>query len=162
MILINPQTKQLVNEDGADSLKNRAKITRATLEVIGENWLIGVGIGDAKTELLNSYERHSEYELARRNLNSHNQFLTSWLQGGIIGLFILLWSFVTVSIRAQKKKVMLLHLFNVMVVVSFLFESMLLRYWGVITYTIFYGMLYFYSEEELEDHMGDTENRINR
>lgn len=156
MILINPQTKKLVDSDGSGSLEYRTKVTSATLNVIGENWLTGVGIGDSEQALFSSYTRRGEQELAHRKLNSHNQFLTSWLQGGLIGFLILIWNFVTVSIRAQKKKVMLLHLFNVMVIISFLFESMLMRYWGVITYTIFYGMLYFYTEEGVEDNMLDT------
>lgn len=157
MLLINPQTKQLFGTDEAESLINRAKITHASFEVIGKNWLVGVGIGDAKAELIETYISNGEEELARRNLNSHNQFLTTWMQGGLIGLLILIWSFITVSIRAQKKKVMLLHLFNVMVVVSFFFESMLLRYWGVISFTIFYGMLYFYSEKGVEENSIITE-----
>lgn len=153
IILINPQTRHLAETGTANSLTQRAKVTSATLEVIGDNWLTGVGIGDAKAELLNTYAKRGEQELANRKLNPHNQFLTSWLQGGIVGLLILIWSFVTLSLRAQRKKVMLLHLFAVMAIVSFMFESMLLRYWGVITFTIFYGMLYFYSEEDVEDNM---------
>lgn len=155
-IIINPQTRELVDSETANSLIQRGKVTSASLDVIGDNWLAGVGIGDAKEELLNTYTRKGEYELANRKLNPHNQFLTTWLQGGIIGLMILIWSFVTLSLRAQRKKVMLLHLFAVMAIVSFMFESMLLRYWGVITFTIFYGMLYFYSEEDIEDNMEDA------
>lgn len=153
LFIANPQTRHLVETDTAASLTNRAKITNATFEAIGDNWLTGVGIGDDKQVLFETYRARGENELADRKVNPHNQFLTTWLQGGIIGLLLLIWSFVAVAIRAQKKKVMLLHLFNVMVIVSFLFESMLLRYWGVITFTIFYSMLYFYSEEELEDNM---------
>ena len=151
LILVNPQTKELVRDGGANSLKQRIEVTSATLELIGDNWLAGVGIGDAEKELFSNYEKRGDTELAHRGLNTHNQFLTSWLQGGLVGILLLIWSFITVSMRAQKKKMMLLHLFNVMIVVSFLFESMLLRYWGVITFTIFYGMLYFYSEEEVSE-----------
>jgi len=139
MLIINPQTKHLTSAVEAHSLQDRAKVTSSSFEVIKENWLIGVGIGDAKDELFSTYRSRGENELAERKLNSHNQFITTWLQGGLIGLLILIWNFVTLSLRARKKKVMLLHLFNVLVIVSFLFESMLLRYWGVITYTIFYG-----------------------
>ena len=150
LLLVNPQTRILATPETSASMTLRTKITGASLEVIGNNFLTGVGIGDVKESLCNSYTQRSEYDLAIRRLNSHNQFLTTWLQGGVIAFLLLIWSFVTISLRARRKKVMLLHLFNVLAIVSFMFESMLLRYWGVITFTIFYSMLYFYSEDEIE------------
>ncbi len=153
-VLISPQTKHLAEEGfAAESLVQRAKVTSAAWQVISEHWLSGVGIGGEKAALPDAYELMGEEQLAERQVNSHNQFLTSWQQGGIVALLLIFWSFLTVCRRARKTQTMLLHLFNAMLFVSFLFESMLLRYWGVVTYTIFYGILYFYSEQEIDERV---------
>lgn len=149
LIMYNPQVTRFKGIKYSESTQLRTKVTSNTLELIADNWLMGVGIGDDDTELTQQYISNGDTELAKRKLNPHNQFLSTWLQSGIIGLLLLVWSFIAVFLRARKTKTRLLHLFNVMVIVSFLFESMLLRYWGVITFTIFYGMLYFYSEAKV-------------
>ena len=149
-LIINPQTLSHTDNKLNDSIMLRTKVTKASLQVISENWLTGVGIGDGCDEMKHIYKEMCEGAMAKKRYNSHNQFLTSWIQSGIIGVILLIWSFATVSRRAFRKKSLLLHLFGIIFIVSFLFESILVRYWGVLTYIIFYSMLYFYSES-LED-----------
>jgi len=148
LIIANPQARQLADYKMSDSLSKRAKVTQVSLNLIGDHWLLGTGIGDEKDEMVKEYLKIGDFHLAEKKANSHNQFLTTWVQSGLVGLLLLMWSMVMVGLRAKRKQVMLLHIFNVLVIVSFLFESMLLRYWGVITFTLFYGMLYFYSEDQ--------------
>ncbi len=151
LIIANPQTRLLAEVKTPESITKRIHITQSSLEIIKNHWLGGVGIGDDKTELIDTYNKLGHQELAARKFNSHNQFLTTWIQSGIIGILLLIWSLVTIVIRSHKKKEILLLVFAILTGVSFMFESMLLRYWGVITFTLFYGMLYFYSEKELVD-----------
>lgn len=145
VMLINPQVRSVVEAPSdSTSLALRIKVTEASLEMISANWFAGVGIGDAQDVLYSAYNDGGDASC--RKINSHNQFLTTWLQNGIIGIVALISAFVAVMMRARRKKMNVLHFFNVIVVVSFFFESMLLRYWGVVSFTLFYGMLYFYSE----------------
>ena len=150
-IIVNPQVQQVVNQSSScNSLAQRITITQTSLETIGQHLLTGVGIGDADQTLVDNYTAGHHTHLADRGLNSHNQFLTTWIQSGIIGILILGWAFVTIAIRAIRKRMILLHVFNILIFFSFLFESMLMRYWGVLTYTLFYSILFFYSEEKIK------------
>lgn len=145
---INPQLQSVINKQDCHSIEQRKKTLETSGMLIAKNWVTGVGIGDERTELRNTYIELGETEFAKRKINSHNQFLTTWIQSGIIGVLLLIWVFFTISYRAYKTHYHLLHLFNVVCFISFMFESFLVRYTGVLTFSIFYGMLYFYSMQE--------------
>lgn len=147
---INPQLQKVANQQECHSIVQRQKVLEASGMLIADNWVTGVGIGDEKAELRNTYITRGETELAKRKLNSHNQFITTWIQSGIIGLALLIWIFFTLSYRAYKTKYNLLNLFSVVCIISFMFESFLVRYTGVLTFSIFYGMFYFYSMQGKE------------
>ncbi len=148
LLLINPQTLSYTDKEENRSITLRKSVTEASLGVIADNWLMGVGIGDIDKEMELAFTNLDKFTEAKKSYNSHNQFLTTWAQSGIVGVFLLVWCFIAVSKRGFKKKEPLLHLFNIVVIISFMFESMLIRYWGVLTFIIFYSTLYFYTEDE--------------
>lgn len=151
-LILNPQVKGIIeNPNESNSLQLRSSITKASINTIEKSWVWGYGIGDANEAMNEQLIECCENDLACRKANSHNQFLTSWIQGGIPALTLLLWTLITISLRAQNKKVFLLHTFTALVFISFLFESMLVRYWGSLTFALFYGILYFYSKENKID-----------
>ncbi len=146
-LILNPQVRSIIeNPNECDSIQLRSSITKASIKTIEKSWLWGYGIGDADEAMKEQLIKCCENNLVCRKANSHNQFLTSWLQGGIPAIALLLWTLITISLRAQRKRNFLLHTFTILVFVSFLFESMLVRYWGSLTFSLFYGIFYFYSE----------------
>lgn len=83
----------IVQEAGTQKVHNsttgRLEIWKESLALLQDNWIIGTGTGDIKDELLKSYAEHQFTYGLERKLNSHNQFLQTWLCLGIAGLLVL-------------------------------------------------------------------------
>jgi O-antigen ligase len=127
-----------------ESNNSRVVMWETSLELISEHPIIGSGTGDVMQVLSDRNIRNGDILLAEKKLNSHNQYLNSWVQLGLLGLLPLIMIFVTGSISAIKNK----DLFYVSIVlilgISMFFESSLERQDGVIPITllvIIFGMI---------------------
>jgi O-antigen ligase len=74
-------------------------------------------------------------------LNSHNQFLQTFLALGLPGILLLLSLFVFPIINSLKTKNYILFCFLVIVFLNFLTESMLETISGVVFFAFFYSLL---------------------
>ena len=102
-----------------------------------------MGTGDAKDKMLETYKERgmqSEYE---NKLNSHNQFLNTFIALGITGLISLVLCLMIPAYYSFKEKYFLFLAFVGIAGLNFLFESMLERQAGVIYFAFFYSLLYF-------------------
>lgn len=105
-----------------------------------ENWLTGVGTGDAQGELDKEYQKRvSDHE---RNYlvigyNSHNQFLTTWLNYGLVFFLILVFQFIYTFWKYASRGAKLSVYFLVIVVGSCMTESLFERQQGIVFYTFF-------------------------
>ena len=70
---------------GDSSIKMRFDIWETVGEIIGENWLTGIGVGE--TAFQNVYDS-SQTVLARMAVHSHNLYLQILLEVGIIGIVV--------------------------------------------------------------------------
>jgi len=70
------------------------------------------------------------------NLNTHNQYLQTLLDTGLIGLIILIFMLVY-PIRDIKNTPITELLFTVIILVSLIPESFFLRQYGVLSYSFF-------------------------
>lgn len=120
----------------------------ATIEVIKENAIFGVGAGDVKDELIKKYEELNYVYLVKYKLNSHNQFLETWLGQGLVGFILLLLLFIVPFISAVKNGDIVLQSFLILVFINFLFESMLNTQAGTIFFAFFYSFLVSTSEKQ--------------
>ncbi len=141
-ILKNPENKN-------SSTSMRILAWNASYQIIKENTIIGVGSGDIKTELNKKYKELKYNYLIKYNLNSHNQFLETWLGQGIIGFVLLLLVFIIPFIDAIKRKNILLQSFLLLIFINFLFESMLDTQAGTIFFGFFYSLLVIKQEEPI-------------
>jgi O-antigen ligase len=82
----------------------------------------------------------SEYE---NKLNSHNQFLNTFIEIGIFGFIMLLLCFIVPLCFSYQQKIFLFAAFTIIVGINFLFESMLETQAGVTFYAFFYTLLCF-------------------
>lgn len=126
------------------SLLQRFELWRNSWELIRENPLLGVGIGNQRAALDQRLEdNNSPIANVRKNRGSHNQFLTFWLAAGIIPLlyfvFILAYPFVCMPRQINFVYfVLILTLF-----ISMLVEDTLNAQTGRMLYTIFAPLLLF-------------------
>jgi O-antigen ligase len=112
-----------------------------SLLLIKENPVFGVGPG-ARDVLTIRYKELGYNTEAGLRLNSHNQYLETQLSLGIAGTIVLFWMLISLSIHRRKTwNVHLVTPFLIIVMVSMLFESILVRQWGIMFFILFYSML---------------------
>ncbi|GLU43204.1 hypothetical protein Musp01_08280 [Muricauda sp. NBRC 101325] len=98
--------------------------------------VVGFGIGDAKNELIKEYETNTFNAGVLNRFNSHNQYLDTLLQSGLIGLiglFAIFYFGYFGRSNVGKEVKLILAVFYL----SFLTESMLDRHWGIVSFVLF-------------------------
>lgn len=141
-ILVNDLTKQelQLNPKSIDGVMLRFLSWDASIDIVKENWMTGVGISDAQKSLNAVYEKKEyQYPLARK-FNAHNQYLQLLIECGIIGIIVLTYYFAIIlkKIRAFKNEdKVLLIVFLSLIIFNFMFESLLSRYMGISFFSFF-------------------------
>lgn len=126
----------------AESTFQRVAIWNASLQIIREHWLTGVGTGDVKKALILQYEATGNTSGLESGLNVHNQFLQMGIALGAIGVLALVFSALIPFWLAIKRKAWLFAFFLMVVGLNWLFESMLERQAGVMFYAFFNALLF--------------------
>ena len=130
-----------VKADADDSSSKRVLVWEASREVITENWLTGVGTGDAKDVLLEKYKQKGMDIEYKAGLNSHNQYLQTFIAIGIIGFLILFLSLAGPAFYSIKNKHFLYGGFILFFSINIFVESMFETQAGVIFYAFFNSIL---------------------
>lgn len=117
-----------------DGNASRIFIWKASTHLFTQNWLTGLGTGDAKDELMKEYKNRgmtTEYEIA---LNSHNQFLSTAIAIGILGLLILFLMLFYPFILSIKQHNYIIIGFTVLILINLMVESMFETQAGLVFY----------------------------
>ena len=138
-------TGEIVNEA---TTGDRLKVWNASIDIISKNILFGVGSGDVKEELMDCYKKHGYRYAIQKNLNSHSQYLETFIGQGLMGFTLLVVMFVFGFYKAYKRKEFILMYFLIIVCLNFLFESMLNTMTGVIFFSVFYYLLMNFEVEQ--------------
>jgi O-antigen ligase len=131
-------------------LDNRIPIWKSAVKVIKHNIVFGVGPGDASAELLKEYKNAGNTEMCYDNLNAHNQYLEVLLGTGLIGflIFISILSYMVYLLILKKNLVFGLYI-SIMLI-FFLFESILNRIAGVTFFSLFTFLLLYLEDNNTE------------
>jgi O-antigen ligase len=119
----------------------RVSIWKSAIEVFKENPLLGVGIGDSCDKLKKKFKSLGFTKGYYDNLNAHNQYLEVLLGSGIVGFSIFISILGTMSYIAIKNRNMLYGIFILMMMLFFMFESILNRLAGVSFFSLFSFLL---------------------
>jgi O-antigen ligase len=130
--------------NGTFAKDTRYLIWKSALGVIRSNLVLGAGTGNASDELKKEFKSRGYTEGYYEDLNAHNQFLEIMLENGIIGLIIFLSILGYLVFIASSENNLLLGLFIIMMVVFFMFESVLNRLAGITFFPLFSFMLMHY------------------
>lgn len=120
----------------------RFKIWPAAFETGVRHLPLGTGIGDASDVLDNTFIENGMALTMEKSLNAHNQFLQTFIASGIPGmlaLVILLAVPITLSLRNKNRAYLT---FLSIVIINFLFESMLQTQAGVIFFAFINSILF--------------------
>jgi len=152
LIIIIPKTRERfvellkienIKNGSVNSTNIRYTIYNITQDVIKESPIIGYGIGDYNNVLIDAYKRNNEKILEIRRYNSHNQYLSLLLIGGIPLLLVFLIMIginLTYAIRFDNQLLILLLIFYCIVMFT---ENILEREAGVIFFSFlinFFGL----------------------
>ena len=131
-----------------ESSSERIIIWGISKNIISTNWLIGIGAGDVKDELLKEYKSIGFNVGEDKKLNAHNQFIETFLSVGIVGIILLIYLIFNLFITGKKQKNFLLMSFAIIFMINFLFESILNTQAGIVFFTFSICLFSKYSENE--------------
>ncbi len=122
----------------------RLLIWGASLELVRKNPILGVGTGDVKDVLLQKYQEKGITNAYLLRLNAHNQYLQTTIALGILGLLVVLGCLFLPLYEALRQKNILVFLFILIVAFNLLVESMFERQAGIVFYSFFNALLFFW------------------
>lgn len=135
-------TGEQVSEVGENyhDISLREKLWSSALEVIAESPIYGHGVGDEKNELARVYSQ-KRYELGR--YNAHNQYLSSMIQFGVLGLALLILLFGYLFRLSFQTKSIQIFLVALIMIISMITESYLELQQGVFYFCTFVTLFVF-------------------
>mgnify|MGYP000624865464 CR=1 FL=1 len=74
-----------------NSITMRFIFWKTGAKLFKDNWMFGVGTGDVNKSFLSEYGKSTNGEIRTFKLRSHNQYLSTGIALGVVGLFIFLF-----------------------------------------------------------------------
>lgn len=137
------------NKYGEGGFSLRKYKWKYTLETIMQSPVLGTGTGDSQDELQLTYKKNN-FEIGYiNNFNSHNQFLQSALELGLLGLCSFLLCLFLPAYYALKKHAWLYLVFIALFSLSCITESMLEVNKGIVFYSVFNSLFAFHFLKEI-------------
>lgn len=143
----NDRVRIFLHEMSGESFKKRVLedqrfvFWESAIQVFRENIVLGVGLGDLRDELSKEYKNSGKEELVKNYYNVHNQFLEIMVEEGIIGLVLFLLVLSCIAYIAISQKNIIYGLFLPMMLIFFMFETVLYRLPGVVFFSLFSFLL---------------------
>lgn len=124
----------------SESTALRIVIWNAAFEVLKDNWLFGVGTGDAESSLLAKTKSMNQAAYEKK-LNAHNQYLQTGITHGVIGLGLLVAMLWLLLHNTWRNKDYVGIAFVCIVGFNMLSESILQVFQGIQFFIFFYCLL---------------------
>ncbi len=131
--------RKTLETDNTAVEQSRLLTWNASFKLIQEAPVLGYGLGDTNEVLIEKYKELNYVHNFQNRYNAHNQFLQTYLQSGIIGFGVLVSIFVLLAVRMKRSR----NEFSVFLIlfISLLFESMLVRFNGIVFFSIVIPLL---------------------
>ncbi len=143
----------LENNKSTESSAARILMWNASWNIWKNNLFFGVGTGDYNDELIAYNKSKNNQGVVKEELNSHNQFLNTAVQLGMIGLIVLLMLFISSFLNSEKQLWQTLVLF--VLFLNFLVESFIETQAGIVLFCTIL-LLFFTQNKEVEISKLDT------
>jgi len=120
------ESKLEVNKQNGGSINARLEVWKHCMDIIKQNPICGVGIGDVNDVLLTQYKESNNDYLIQKKMNPHNMYLQIWVGTGLIGLIIFIMSMVLfIIVLCYQNKNILFVLLLINLLIFFVTESTL-------------------------------------
>ncbi len=141
--------KHGVDDNEINSTTARVEVWGASIDLIRENILFGVGTGDVKDVLVKQYQDLGFDEVKAKKLNSHNQFLQTGVAFGVLGMILLSLIFAEMLRRSLKTRDIVSLSFLTILVLNSLVESILEVEAGVFFFSVFIFLIFSDSQKRI-------------
>jgi len=125
------------------SVIQRFEFWKASIGIIKENFLLGVGTGDVEMAFKDEYEKINSPLTQEYRLRSHNQFLAMGVAFGLVGMFWFLFSLFYPIVREKKFSDYFYMVFFIIAFLSMFTEDTLETQAGV-TFFAFFNSLFLF------------------
>jgi len=139
--------RQSENPTGS-TIMQRLEFWKASLGLISDNWLYGVGTGDMNTAFHQQYEKMQTKLAPDQRWRSHNQFLSIFIGFGIFGLLWFLFAIGYPPLKLRWYDDFFFLIFLVIALLSMLTEDTIESQTGVTFFAFFYSFLLFLRKEK--------------
>lgn len=136
-------TEKQIDPSSIESVDARFMVWKSSVQIIQQNFWVGVGPGNAKAKLKEQFLINGYTGIAAEGLNAHNEFLQTLIATGVIGFIALLLCIFTGVPAAFQQRDFLFVTFTIIIVINFLTESMLERQAGVVFFAFFNSLFVF-------------------
>jgi len=141
-------SEEEIDPNTIESTAGRVLVWEQAVKLIKQHPIIGVGTGDVKEALVESYASSGLSGIEEEQLNAHNQFLQSFAALGIFGFLSLVLGLILPAILAVKRGQIVYFMFILIIIVNAMTESILEVQAGVIFYAFFNSLFMFLNPEE--------------
>lgn len=138
-----------IDKTSSESTAVRILIWEQCVNIIKENFIFGVGGGDANDVLQNKYKENGLTGALSHNLNAHNQYFQTFIALGVLGFLMLFMATLGTIIYGLMQKNSFLFIFSIIIVLNFLVESMLQTQAGNLFYVYFLCLFLRYDPQRL-------------
>ena len=149
MVAYNNYSKD--RDANGSSVFQRVEFIKASLGIIKDNPIIGVGTGDIADAFANYYEETNSKLLPENRFRSHNQYLAITVAFGVVGLIVFLFSMFYPFFSDKKNRNYLYFVFLFIMALSMLTEDTLETQIGVTLFAFFNSFLVFAKNDEQTD-----------
>ncbi|MBU4512564.1 O-antigen ligase family protein [Patescibacteria group bacterium] len=87
----NPKFQALTNFTGRTAVHSRIQIWKTSVEIIKDNPVLGIGLGNFHNAYLKYLPKTIKSPLEQEVIKPHNLYLNLWLEMGLLGLVAFLW-----------------------------------------------------------------------
>jgi O-antigen ligase len=112
------------------------------VETIQEN-PFGVGTGNVDYYSTKKLHAYKQFELAKEELNPHNQYLQIGVELGVFGIILLIFIFLSLVVCGIINKELILFSIGSIMIVNALFESILQKSSGIFFFTFIVSFSFF-------------------
>jgi O-antigen ligase len=126
----------------------RFEFWKASICIIHDNWLTGVGTGDMNEAFQQQYVKSGTKLAPDQRWRSHNQFLSIFIGFGIFGLLWFLFSIFYPPVLLGKFNDYFFLIFIIIAMLSMIPEDTIESQAGVTFFAFFYSFLIFGRKED--------------
>ncbi len=129
------------------TLMQRLEFWKASLGLIRDNWILGVGTGDMNDAFHEQYQKMGSKLAPDQWWRSHNQFLSIFIGFGILGLLWFLFAIIYPPLLKKRQNDFFVFTFLIIAFLSMMTEDTIESQTGVVFFSFFYSFFLFARKE---------------